>query len=110
MVHYSKYQQRNEVSMSTVTVVAKVVAKKEAVEAVKTELLKMIEPTRQESGCIEYRLHEDTQNPTEFIFYENWESSFCLEQHMNSLHFKAYVAAVDNLLADKLVHIMTEIG
>ena len=40
--------------MPTVTVVAKVTAKSDAIEAVKTELLKMIAPTRKENGCIEY--------------------------------------------------------
>jgi quinol monooxygenase YgiN len=43
--------------MSTVTVVAKIVANEEAIESVKTELLKMILPTRREPGCLEYRLH-----------------------------------------------------
>jgi len=45
--------------VSKITVVAKVVAKKVDVEAVKTELLKLILPTRKEGGCIEYRLHQD---------------------------------------------------
>ena len=95
--------------MSTVTVVAKVTAKSDTVEAVKAELLKMIAPTRQEEGCIEYRLHQDNDNPAIYVFYENWKSRACLEQHMNSPHFQAFVAAASDLVADKLVHIMTEI-
>ena len=95
--------------MSTVTVVAKVTAKSDAIEAVKTELIKMLEPTRQEEGCIEYRLHQDNENPAIFVFYENWKNLACLEQHMNSPHFQAYVAAVGDLIADKIVHKMTEI-
>jgi len=95
--------------MSAVTIVAKVTAKSDAVEAVKTELLKMISPTRQEEGCIEYRLHQDNDDPAVFVFYENWKSLVCLEQHMNSKHFQAYVAAVGDLIADKTVHKMTEI-
>ena len=95
--------------MSTVTVVAKVTAKSNAVEAVKTELIKMLAPTRQEEGCMEYRLHQDNENPAVFIFYENWKNPTCLEQHMNSPHFQAYVAAVGDLIADKAVHKLTEI-
>ena len=45
--------------MAKVTVVAKVTAKAEAVEAVRGELLKMVAPTRAEDGCLEYRLHQD---------------------------------------------------
>lgn len=67
--------------MSKITVVAKIVAKQVAVEAVKTELLKLILPTRKESGCIEYLLHQDNQDPALFFFYETWESAASLEQH-----------------------------
>ena len=95
--------------MATVTVVAKVTAKKDAVEAVKAELLKLVAPTRREVGCLEYRLHQDNDDPALFVFYENWESMACLERHMNSSHFQAYVAAVGDLLADKTVHKLTEI-
>ncbi len=95
--------------MPTVTVVAKVTAKSDAIEAVKTELLKMIAPTRKENGCIEYRLHQDNDNPAVFVFYENWMDISYLEQHMKSQHFLEYVAAVGDLIADKIVHKMTEI-
>lgn len=95
--------------MSIVTVVATVTAKTDAIEAVKAELLKMLVPTRQEEGCIEYRLHQDHDNPAIFVFYENWENLTCLEQHMNSPHFQAYVAAVGDLIADKVVHKLTEV-
>ena len=95
--------------MSTVTVVAKVTAKTYFIEAVKAELLKMIAPTRREAGCIEYRLHQDNDNPAVFVFYENWMDISYLEQHMKSQHFLAYIAAVGDLIADKIVHKMTEI-
>ena len=95
--------------MSTITVVAKITAKKDSIEAVKVELLKMVAPTRQEEGCLEYRLHQDNHDPAVFIFYENWKNLDCLEKHMVSPHFLAYVAAVADLIADKIVHKMAEI-
>lgn len=96
-------------TMSKLTVIAKVVAKRVSVEAVKAELLKLIEPTRKENGCIEYVLHQDNEDPTVFIFYENWESAACLEKHTNSDHFKKYVSAVDGLIDEKVVNKMTRI-
>lgn len=96
--------------MSTVTVVAKVTAKKDAVDTVKSELLKLIEPTRKESGCIGYTLHQDNEDPALFVFYETWESLACLERHMNSEHFKEYVKVVGSLIEDKVVHKMTRIA
>jgi quinol monooxygenase YgiN len=95
--------------MSTVTVVAKVVAKKESIETVKAELLKLIAPTRGEDGCLEYTLHQDNGDPAVFIFYENWGSEACLARHMESNHFKDYVCAVGGLLEGKVVHKMSRI-
>ena len=96
--------------MSTITVVAKLVARKDSLDAVKTELLKLIEPTRKEQGCIEYRLHQDSADPTVFVFYENWESAACLEKHMATDHYKAYVSALDGLIEGKSVNKMTRLA
>lgn len=96
--------------MSIVTVVAKLTVKQDAIASVKAELLKMITPTRAEEGCIDYRLHQDNDNPAVFIFYENWKDMACLDRHMNSVHFKNYVAAVGDLILDKMVHKMTSIA
>jgi quinol monooxygenase YgiN len=96
--------------MPTVTVVAKVVAKRESVESVRGELLRLIAPTRSEEGCIEYRLHQDSADPAVFIFFENWESEACLARHVESDHFKDYVSAIDGMLEEKIVHRMTMIG
>ena len=95
--------------MPALTVVAKVVAKRECVESVKSELLKLVAPTRKEAGCIEYRLHRDNDDPAVFIFYENWASEECLGRHMNSEHFISYVNAVEGMLEEKNVHRMTGI-
>lgn len=95
--------------MSKITVVAKLVAKKNSVEAVKAELLKLILPTRKESGCIEYNLHQDNQDPAVFIFYETWESAASLEKHICTDHYKAYVRALDGIIDEKVINKMTRI-
>lgn len=96
--------------MTQVTVVAQVTARREAVELVKSELLKLIEPTRKEIGCITYNLHQDSANPELFIFYETWENLHCLENHMKTAHFLHYVAAVTGLIEGKVVHKLTRIA
>ena len=96
-------------TMSQLTVVAKLVAKKESVESVKSELLKLIAPTRKEDGCIEYNLHQDNEDPALFIFYETWECAACLEKHINTDHFKAYVRTVEGMIKEKVVNKMTRI-
>ena len=84
--------------MSIVTIIAKVVAKPAVVETVKNELIKLVEPTRHETGCVEYSLHQDKSDPAHFIFYERWESAEHLQKHMQSAHFKRF----QSVLADSL--------
>ena len=68
--------------MSHLTIIADIVAKDDAIELVKSELLKLIEPTRQEDGCLGYVLHQNNENPAHFTFYENWQSKEQLLTHL----------------------------
>ncbi len=96
--------------MPNLNVVAKVVAKIDAIDTVKSELMKLIEPTRNEEGCIEYKLHQDNEVPALFIFYETWESPACLEKHMNTAHFKSFVKVIGNLVEEIAIHKVTKIA
>ena len=96
--------------MSKITVVAKIVAKKDLVEAVKAELLKLILPTRNEAGCIEYKLHQDNQDPAEFLFYETWTDAAAIEKHIGTEHYRNYVTALEGMIEGKIVNKMTMIG
>lgn len=95
--------------MSKLSVIAKIIAKKESVENVKSELLKMIEPTRKEEGCIEYSLHQDNDNPAIFVFYETWDSDLCLEKHMNTDHFKKFVTAIAGITEGVEINKLTKL-
>ena len=60
--------------MANLTIVANINANADQVDLVKAELLKLIDITHAEDGCINYDLHQDNDNPAHFLFYENWES------------------------------------
>ena len=96
--------------MTQLTIVATITAQNSQIERVKTELLKLIAPTRAELGCINYDLHQDNDNPAIFIFYENWQSRELWQTHMNSQHIKAYQAATEGAVADFTLHEMTVVG
>lgn len=81
--------------MSKLTVVANIKAKSDSIALVKAELLKLIDVTRSEEGCINYDLHQDNENPAHFLFYENWESRELWQTHMNNQHLKDYMAATE---------------
>jgi len=93
--------------MKALTVIAKIVAKKDCIESLRNELLRLVGPTRQEEGCIEYRLHQDNEDPAIFLFYENWADAARLEKHLNTARFKAYLAATEDLVEQKTVRRLT---
>lgn len=96
--------------MSILTVVAHIEAKQDQVELVRAELLKLIEPTRQEQGCLQYDLHQDNERPELFVFYEGWESKVLLQAHLASGHIQAYSQAVEGAIASFVIGEMTKIG
>ena len=92
------------------TIVAKILAKADKRDLVKTELLKLIDITRAEKGCINYDLHQDNENENLFLFYENWESRELWQQHMNNSHLAAYMEATDGAVEEFTLHEMTRIA
>ncbi len=92
------------------TIVARIEAKTDQVELVKSELLKVMEPTRAEAGCIQYDLHQDNENPAVFLMFENWETRDLWQDHMNSDHLKAFREAVGDALAGIVVSEMSQIA
>lgn len=96
--------------MSKLTIIANIIAKPEHVELVKNELMKLIDKTRLEQGCINYDLHQDNQNPAHFVFHENWQSEADLEVHLASEHIAAYSAAVEGAIESFTLNKMTQIG
>jgi quinol monooxygenase YgiN len=57
-----------------------------------TELRALLEPTRNEPGCMAYELHKDPENPAKFMFYEKFKNQAALDLHLDSPHFKRFMA------------------
>lgn len=86
-------------SDSTVRVVARVVALPDKVEELKAVLLALVEPTRQEAGCVQYELLQNSSDPTDFTFVETWASDEELDRHLVSTHLQEAFERVEGLLA-----------
>lgn len=50
--------------------------------------------SRDEEGCISYRLYEATDLETEFVFVEEWESSEALKRHFQTPHIAEFMRAI----------------
>lgn len=75
--------------MLKVILVAKIKVIPAHLEVMKEALLSLVAPTLQEEGCIKYDLHQDENDPTTFIFLEEWASLAHLQAHSQSPHIVA---------------------
>lgn len=87
-------------SQPTVRVVARLIAFPNQIEAARALLIGLVEPTRQEAGCLQYELLQNQANPTDFTFVEEWESHEALDAHLASAHIQAAVAHIPELIAE----------
>jgi quinol monooxygenase YgiN len=86
--------------MKTLTVIALAKAKPGKEALLRQELLALIAPTRQEPGCLNYDLHQATDNPGHFLFHENWSSKQHLDDHLARPHLQALFAKLPELVAE----------
>ncbi len=49
-------------------------------------------------GAIAYELHRSADDPSTFIFYEQYESKEAFDYHLSTDHFKALAARIDPLM------------
>lgn len=84
--------------MSKHTVLVILEAKPGKDNELKEALINVIKPSRAEKACLEYRLHQDSNDPTKFILYENWENA---EAHQQQFA-KPYIVNLADRLSDLL--------
>ena len=83
---------------NSVRVVARITAKPGTGEHVKSVLRNLVEPTRQESGCIRYELLQNSQDSDELVLLEEWEDQAALDNHTAASHTQAAEAEVEEFL------------
>ena len=91
-------------------ILAQITAAPSKEELVRSELEKLVAPTRAEEGCVQYDLHQDNDRPGFFVFYEIWESRALWQAHMNQPHLAAYRAATEGAVADFQLNEMSKIA
>ena len=86
--------------MKQVTVLATIKAKKGLEETVRNEVLALVAPTRAEAGCLNYDLHQSSDDPATLMLYENWVSKEDLDKHLAMPYLQAFLGKVPELLAE----------
>jgi quinol monooxygenase YgiN len=85
-----------------VTVLAKFKAKVGKEEALKQAIMACVAPTRAEAGCINYDLHQSSNNKGEFMLYENWVSKKALDEHLEMPYLVELKAKAGELCAEPI--------
>jgi len=68
------------------------------VDFLKSELIKLIEPTRKLAGCLSFRMHQCRENPKIFTTYENWASEEALVTQMESDHILNFIQVASSAI------------
>jgi quinol monooxygenase YgiN len=76
----------------------------------RSTLIGLIAPTRKEEGCINYDLHASTEDPAQFIFYENWKTMADLDRHGETAHIKALLDRIEDLCLEFKLSYWERIG
>lgn len=92
------------------TVIAHLRALDGQVEETKALLMGLVEPTRQEPGCVEYWLHQDDEDPAEFTFYENWTNRAEWDKHIEMPHLQAVAEVNDKVFELQKLRLMTMVS
>jgi quinol monooxygenase YgiN len=99
-----------KIMMTQLTIVANIKANADKVDLVKTELLKLIDITLSETGCINFELHQDNVNPAHFIFYENWQTRELWQTHMSNQYLSDYIDETEGSVEEFTLNEMTIIS
>jgi quinol monooxygenase YgiN len=102
--------------MPTVHVLAIITTKPGQREAVLAMFKANVPAVLAEDGCIAYEETIDTESagpmqtafgPDTFVVVEKWVSLAALGAHAASEHMKAYGASTKDMLADRVIHILS---
>lgn len=104
--------------MSTVHVIAIITTKPGQRDAVLALFNANVPAVLAEDGCLAYEATIDTENagpiqtefgPDTFVVVEKWASMAALGAHANSAHMKAYGASTKDMLADRVIHVLSPV-
>jgi len=85
-----------------IVLIARLKVKKDSVEAAKKSALAIIQPSRAETGCINYDFHQLLNDESVFIWHETWKNQEAIDAHGISEHFKEFSEAVKDLTEEPL--------
>ena len=100
-------------------VIAVITAKPGMRDAVLQEFRANMPAVHAEQGCVEYAPAIDAEGigsfqtafgPDTFVAIEKWESGEALKAHAAAPHMKAYAAKTKDMIASRVIHVLSPAG
>ncbi|MEB3173991.1 MAG: putative quinol monooxygenase [Cyanobacteriota bacterium] len=85
-------------SSAPVRVVARVLAQPDKIPMAGKILQTLMIQSRRESGCLQYDVLQNRDDPADFTTVEHWQDQTCLDRHFQTPHFQTAVAQLAALL------------
>ena len=73
-------------------------ARPDKTEELNALLTSLLEPTRQESGCIQFDLLQNRETPREFAIVSRWHSEQAVQYHIGTNHAQRAMSRLPELL------------
>lgn len=80
-----------------IVLMARLQVKEDKIEEAKTAALAIVEPSRNEPGCVNYDVHQTLDDPTVFLWHETWENQAAIDEHFEMSYFKEFAATVERI-------------
>ncbi|RYC43224.1 putative quinol monooxygenase [Pectobacterium zantedeschiae] len=93
-----------------IRIVATIQAKAEFIADVTATLKRVVSPSRQEAGNVQYDLHDVMDKPGSFVFFERWKDREALASHEQSSHFKSLLAELDGKTESVDIKLLNVLG
>ena len=81
----------------TLRVIAILAIRPEKVDEATASLSGLVESSRKDAGCIRYDVLQNTSDPTDLTFDEEWDSEAAHDAHMETPHVLAVLAQFGDL-------------
>lgn len=85
--------------MALLTVIATLRARPGKEAELKDYLTTLVGYTRTETGCVNYDLNQQQDDPALFVMVEYWTGRSALDQHLSMPYMQEFAASVPDLLA-----------
>ena len=85
--------------MPIITVIARAKARKGQEAALEAAIKKIVEPTKEEKGCLKYSIQRSLEDSGLFTTIEEWDSKESADKHMNTPHIQELLTQLPALLA-----------